>query len=125
MQTLSSPGQLDYLEMGGGDTQLRAQLEAACHLLAYAADALHATGANGTGGGGVEPACGGLPAWESPGDPAPDADWADDQQDEDDTSADDSVRGLINCFVLSRDLCVGNIKHCSKIQEVFVHMLAQ
>lgn len=75
---------LDRIEEGGGQ---RPQLEAACHLLAYLTDALH------SGAGDDAIPTGGLPvlSWESPADLSLDNEWPDDQQDEEDTSADDSV----------------------------------
>lgn len=75
---------MERIEEGGGQ---RAQLEAACHLLAYLTDALHAGASEDS-----EPR-GGLPvlSWDSPADLSLDNEWPDDQQDEEDTSADDSV----------------------------------
>lgn len=105
VESLCSPDILDRLEDGFTSTH-RSQLEAACHLLAYITDALY-TATTITSNGSSSFSHGGtltvredctLPPlnWDTPQDLPSDIEWPDDQQDDDDISADDSVYKNIN-----------------------------
>ncbi|CAB3259165.1 unnamed protein product [Arctia plantaginis] len=85
VDNLSSPEVLEKLEEGQVDGNLAPQIESACVLLSYLADALHAINT-------TQPHTwrSVSPTWESPSDLGFDLDYTDEQQDEDDTSADDS-----------------------------------
>ncbi|CAH0722275.1 unnamed protein product, partial [Brenthis ino] len=85
VDNLSSPDVLEKLEEGQLDATLISQIESACVLLSYLADALHAIGT-------AQPHTwrSVSPTWESPSDLGFDLDYTDEQQDDDDTSADDS-----------------------------------
>ncbi|KAJ2946624.1 hypothetical protein O0L34_g12681 [Tuta absoluta] len=82
---LSSQEILDKLEEGQVDGNLAPQIESACVLLSYLADALHSINT-------TQPHTwrSVSPTWESPSDLGFDFDYTDEQQDDDDTSADDS-----------------------------------
>ncbi|KAI8429562.1 hypothetical protein MSG28_000184 [Choristoneura fumiferana] len=82
---LSSPEVLEKLEEGQVDESLSPQIESACVLLSYLADALHSiSNAQPPTWRSVSP------TWEAPYDLGFDLDCTDEQQDDDDTSADDS-----------------------------------
>nr|XP_049698343.1 protein purity of essence isoform X3 [Helicoverpa armigera] len=85
VENLSSQEVLDKLEEGQVDGTLAPQIESACVLLSYLADALHAINT-------TQPHTwrSVSPTWESPSDLGFDLDYTDEQQDDDDTSADDS-----------------------------------
>ncbi|XP_061383112.1 E3 ubiquitin-protein ligase UBR4 isoform X4 [Danaus plexippus] len=85
VDNLSSAEVLEKLEEGQIDASLTPQIESACVLLSYVADALHAIGTS-------QPHTwrSVSPTWESPSDLGFDFDYTDEQQDDDDTSADDS-----------------------------------
>ncbi|XP_047533883.1 protein purity of essence isoform X2 [Vanessa atalanta] len=85
VENLSSPEVLEKLEEGQTDANITSQIESACVLLSYLTDALHTIGSS-------QPHTwrSVSPTWESPSDLGFDLDYADEQQDEDDTSADDS-----------------------------------
>ncbi|XP_041973883.1 protein purity of essence isoform X2 [Aricia agestis] len=85
VDNLSSQEILEKLEEGQVDGALTPQIESACVLLSYLADALHAIGT-------PQPHTwrSVSPTWESPSDLGFDLDYTDEQQDDDDTSADDS-----------------------------------
>ncbi|CAH0600763.1 unnamed protein product [Chrysodeixis includens] len=85
VENLSSQDVLDKLEEGQVDGTLAPQIESACVLLSYLADALHAINT-------TQPHTwrSVSPTWESPSDLGFDLDYTDEQQDDDDTSADDS-----------------------------------
>ncbi|XP_026324095.1 E3 ubiquitin-protein ligase UBR4 isoform X3 [Hyposmocoma kahamanoa] len=85
VENLSSPEVLEKLEEGQVDGNLAPQIESACVLLSYLADALHSINT-------TQPHTwrSVSPTWESPSDLGFDFDYTDEQQDDDDTSADDS-----------------------------------
>ncbi|KAF9412274.1 hypothetical protein HW555_009165 [Spodoptera exigua] len=85
VDNLGSQEVLDKLEEGQVDATLAPQIESACVLLSYLADALHAINT-------TQPHTwrSVSPTWESPSDLGFDLDYTDEQQDDDDTSADDS-----------------------------------
>ncbi|XP_069365949.1 E3 ubiquitin-protein ligase UBR4 isoform X13 [Maniola hyperantus] len=85
VENLSSADVLEKLEEGQLDSNLTSQIESACVLLSYLADALHAIGT-------AQPHTwrSVSPTWESPSDLGFDFEYTDEQQDDDDTSADDS-----------------------------------
>ncbi|CAG5041717.1 unnamed protein product [Parnassius apollo] len=85
VDNLSSSETLEKLEEGQVGGALAPQIESACVLLSYLADALHAINTS------PPQAWRSLsPTWESPSDLGFDFDYTDEQQDDDDTSADDS-----------------------------------
>ncbi|XP_061716898.1 protein purity of essence isoform X2 [Cydia pomonella] len=85
VNNLSAPEVLEKLEEGQVDDTLAPQIESACVLLSYIADALHAiNNSQPPNWRSVSP------TWEAPYDLGFDLDYADEQQDDDDTSADDS-----------------------------------
>ncbi|XP_068628453.1 E3 ubiquitin-protein ligase UBR4 isoform X2 [Battus philenor] len=85
VENLSSSEVLEKLEEGQVDGALAPQIESACVLLSYLADALHAINTSPPQAWRSV-----SPTWESPSDLGFDFDYTDEQQDDDDTSADDS-----------------------------------
>ncbi|XP_047028788.1 protein purity of essence [Helicoverpa zea] len=112
VENLSSQEVLDKLEEGQVDGTLAPQIESACVLLSYLADALHAINT-------TQPHTwrSVSPTWESPSDLGFDLDYTDEQQDDDDTSADDSDEDVM----LQYKLCTFTVTQREFMNQHWYH----